>query len=262
MGGVVTSGTEAWAKEKELAQKALDLDPNLSEAHLSLGLAFLGSLHWNQSEKEIQRSIEMNPNMAMAYDDYASLLTCLGRHDEAIAKSSRAVELEPLSPLIYDDGAWWRMLARRYDEAIVQCRKVLELDANNAFAHFVLGWCFLWKGDRAAAIAEFQRATALEPEPLYDSGLGYAYALFGDRPRAEQVLRDLEETAKQRYVPPGARAYIYVGLGEKEKAYEWLNRSIEDQDFACWSLKVDPVFDGMRTEPRFQALLKQARLDR
>jgi tetratricopeptide (TPR) repeat protein len=125
-----------------------------------------------------------------------------------------------------------------------------------------LGWCFLWKGDKAGSIAEFQKARALDPEPLFDSALGYAYAVSGDRAKAEQILRDLEEAARQRYVSPGSQVYIYLGLGEKEKVYEWLNRLCEAQDFACYWLKVDPVFDGLRQEPRFQALLKKVGLDK
>lgn len=262
IGGIVIPGKEAWAKEKELAQKALALDPNLAEAHFSLGLALASSCNWHEGEKEIQRAIEMNPNMAFAYDQYAFLLTCLGRHDEAIAKSKRAVELEPLSPLLNGDGGWWLVLARRYDEAMVQSRKALELDSNYSWAHYNLGWCFLWKGDRAGSIAEFQKARALDPQPLFDSCLGYAYAVSGDRAKAEQILQDLEDAARQRYVSPVSQVYIYLGLGEKEKVYEWLNRSFEAQDFAYLWLKVDPVFDGLRNEPRFQALLKKMGLNK
>jgi Flp pilus assembly protein TadD len=198
----------------------------------------------------------------LAYDQYAFLLSYLGRHDEAIAKSKRAVELEPLSPLMNGDGGYWLVLARRYDEAIVQSRKALELGSNYSWAHYNLGWCFLWKGDRAGSIAEFQKARALDPQPLFDSALGYAYAVSGDRAKAEQILRDLEEAARQRYVSPGSQVYIYLGLGEKEKVYEWLDRLCEAQDFACYWLKVDPVFDGLRQEPRFQALLKKMGLDK
>jgi serine/threonine-protein kinase len=262
IGGIVIPGKEAWAKEKELAQKALALDPNLAEAHFSLGLALASSFNWHEGEKEIQRAIEMNPNMALAYDQYAFLLTCLGRHDEAIAKSKRAVELEPLSPMMNGDGGYWLVLARRYDEAIVQSRKALELDSNYSWPHYNLGWCFLWKGDSAGAIAEFQKARALDPQPLFDSALSYAYAVSGDRAKAKQILRDLEDAARQRYVSPGSQVYIYLGLGEKEKVYEWLNRLCEAQDFACYWLKVDPVFDGLRQEPRFQALLKKMGLDK
>jgi len=262
IGGIVLPGKEAWPKERELAQKALALDPNLAEAHFSLGLALASAFNWQEGEKEIQRAIEMNPNMAFAYDQYAFLLTCLGRHDEAIGKSKRAVELEPLSPLMNGDGGWWLMFARRYDEAIVQSRKALELDSNYSWAHYNLGWCFLWKGDSAGAIAEFLKARALDPQPLFDSALSYAYAVSGDRGKAEQILRDLEDAARQRYVSPGSQVYIYLGLGEKEKVYEWLNRLCEAQDFACYWLKVDPVFDGLRHEPRFQALLKKVGLDK
>ena len=257
IGGLVMSGKEAWAKEKELAQKALALDPNLAEAHFSLGLALASSYDWREGEKEIKRAIEMNPNMAVAYDQYAFLLICLGHTDEAIAMSKRAVELEPLSPLLNAGRAWWLIFARRFDEATAQSQRALELDPSMALAHFILGWCHFWKGDRAGAIAEFQQAKALEPQPFFEGALGYAYAVSGDRAKAEQVLRDLEAFAGKRYIPPGALAYVYAGLGDKEKFFEWLNRSFEDQDYACFWLNVEPAFDGLRGDPRFQAMVKK-----
>jgi len=141
MGGYVMPGKEAWAKEKELAQKALAIDPNLADAHLSLGLALAAAFDWQGGEKEMKRAIELNSNLALAYDQYAWLLCCFGRYDEAIAMQKKALELDPLSPLINNDLSQWLYFARRYDEAIVQCRRTLELYPTDSWAHFYLAAC-------------------------------------------------------------------------------------------------------------------------
>lgn len=159
------------------------------------------------------------------------------------------------------DSAWIFLLARRYDEAIVQSRKAIELDANYAVGHCSLGWSFFWKGDRAGAMAEFQKARALDPQPWFDASLGYVHAVSGDRAKAEQLLRDLDDLAKQRYVSPTWQAYVYLGLGEKKKALDWLEKCYTAQDFACYYLKSDQLYDPLRHEPRFQALVKKVGLD-
>ena len=261
LGGHAMPGREAWAREKELAEKALALDPDLAEAHFSLGLALASAFHWSEGEKEIKRAIQMNPNMAIAYDGYAWVLNCLGRSDEAIAESKRAVELEPLSPMMTGNLAWNFFNARRYDEAIVQSRKAIELDSNYAVGHCSLGWSYFWKGDRAGAMAEFQKARALDPQPWFDASLGYVHAVSGDRAKAEQILRGLDNLAKQRYVSPTWQVYVHLGLGEKDKALDWLEICYAAQDFACFYLKSDQLYDGLRREPRFQALVKKVGLD-
>ncbi len=261
IGGLIMPGKEAWARQKELAQKALALDPDLADAHLSLGIALAGAFHRREGENEIKRALEINPNLAMAYNLEAWLMAGFGRLDEAIATQKKALELDPLNALQTADYGWWLYFARRYDEAIAQVRTTLELDPNNAFAHSLRGWCLIGQGNTAGAIAEFEKAKTLDDLPWYDGNLGYAYAISGDRAKAEQVLSRLDEVAKQRYVLPQARVYVYLGLGEKSKALDWLEKYYEAQDFACWLLKVDPVYDSVRGEPRFQALLKKLGLD-
>ena len=160
-GGQIVAGKEAWAKEKELALKALTLDPNLAEAHLSLGVALFSALDLDASEKELERAVELNPNLALAYDQYGWTYMAGGRFDEAIAKEKKALELDPLNILFNTDLGFFLSWARRYDEAIVQLRKTLELDANNPLALQTLGWCMVWKGNLLGALAEFQKAAAL-----------------------------------------------------------------------------------------------------
>jgi adenylate cyclase len=257
MGGVVMPSKEAVVKEKEFAQKALELDPELPEAHLSLACALVGAFDWRNAQIEFERAIELNPNLAWAYEIYAWFLGGLGLLDEAIAKDKKAIELDPLNSFFQAALAYFLYHARRYDEAIVQIRRTLELDPAATLAHHLLGCCLLWKGDTAGAIAEFQRSKIMVAGAWYQGLLGYAYAISGDRPKAEQMLRELEEMAKRQYVNSTAFADIHLGLGDKEKALDWLEKSYQDQESACWYLKVDPIYDNVRNEPRFQALVQK-----
>jgi serine/threonine-protein kinase len=261
MGGHQLSGKEAWAKEKELAQKALALDPKLADAHLSLGIALADAFDWSGGEQEIRRALELNPTLALAYDQLAWVQSMFGRSEDGIRNIQKAIELDPLS-LMFNYGLGLRLTsARRYDDAMAQFRKALELDPNVAIAHSGLGWCFVYKGDGARAIAEFQKAKALDPQPRFDADLAYAYAHAGDRTKAELLLRDWDERAKQRYVSPALRMLFHLGLGEKDEALDRLENCYEEQDWYCWSLKVYPLFDPLRAEPRFQALLKKVGFD-
>ena len=257
MGGVMMPSKEAVVKEKEFAQKALELDPELPEAHLSLACALGGAFDWRNAQIEFDRAIELNPNLAWAYEIYAWFLGGLGRLDEAIAKDKKAIELDPLNSFFQSALAYFLYHARRYDDAIVQIKKTLELDPASTLGRHLLGCCLLWKGDTAGAIAEFQRSKIVVTGAWYQGLLGYAYAISGDRPKAEQILRELEEMAKRQYVSTTAFADIHLGLGEKEKALDWLEKSYQDQESACWYLKVDPIYDNVRNEPRFQALVQK-----
>jgi serine/threonine-protein kinase len=262
MGGVVMPSKEAVVKEKEFAQRALQLEPQLAEAHLSLAGALGGAFDWRSAQVEFDRAIELNPNLAWAYEIYAWFLGGLGRLDEAIAKDKKAIELDPLNSFFQAALAYFLYHARRYDDAIVQIRRTLDLDPASTLARHLLGCCFLWKGDTAGAIAEFQRSKIMVAGAWYQGLLGYAYAIAGDRPKAEQILRELEEMAKRQYVSSTAFADIHLGLGETEKALDWLEESYQDQESACWYLKVDPIYDSVRNEPRFHALLKKLGLDK
>jgi TolB-like protein/Tfp pilus assembly protein PilF len=257
MGGVVMPSKEAVAKEKEFAERALQLEPELAEAHLSLACGLAGAFDWRNAEVEFDRAIELNPNLAWAYEIYAWFLGGLGRLDEAIAKDEKAIELDPLNSFFQAALAYFLYHARRNDDAIVQIKRTLELDAASTLARHLLGCCLLWRGDTAGAIAEFQRSKIMVAGAWYQGLLGYAYAISGNRSKAERILRELEQMAKRQYVSSTAFADIHLGLGEKEKALDWLEKSYQDQESACWYLKVDPIYDRVRTEPRFQALVQK-----
>ena len=255
-GGQTLPGREAWAREMEFAQKALELDPNLAEAHLAMGTTLFCLLDPHGSEKEIDRAVELNPNLALAYDQYGWTFGEMDRHDESIAAAKKALELDPLNSLFNSDLAFFYYWARRYDEAMTQTHKTLELDPNLAAAHHCLGWSMVWKGNLTDAKAEFERATTLGDLPWYKASLGYAHATSGDRAKAEQVLRDLEELAKKQYVSPALPASVYLGLGEKAKALDWIEKAYEDRDPMLW-WNTDQLYDSVRNEPRFQAIIQK-----
>ena len=257
MGSVVMPENEAIAKEKEFAQKALALDPDLAEAHMSLALALVAVFDWRNGLEEFDRALERNPNLAFAYELQAWTVNGLGRFDEAIGKTRKAVELDPLNPFFQMSLSFYQYWAGRYDDAIAQARKTLEMDPNSTISHVLLGLSFLKKGDTADAIAELQKTKAPDPGAWYQGFLGYAYAISGDRAKADQALRELEELAKRQYVSPTAFATIYLGLGQKEKCLDWLEKSYDQQDSACWYLKIDQIYDSVRNEPRFQALVEK-----
>ena len=261
MGSVVMPEKEAIAKEKEFAQKALELDPELAETHMSFALALVAAYDWRNGLKEFDRTLELNPNLAFAYELQSWTLNGLGRFDEAIAKTKKAVELDPLNPFFQMSLSFYQYWARQYDNAIAQARKTLEMDPNSTIARVLLGLSFLKKGDTGGAIAELQKTKAPDPGAWYQGFLGYAYAVSGDRAKAEQALRELEELAKRQYVSPTAFVTIYLGLGEKEKALDSLEKAYEEQDSACWYLKIDQIYDSVRNEPRFQAILKKVGLE-
>jgi adenylate cyclase len=255
-GGQTLSGREAWAKEMEFAQKALALDPNLPEAHLSMAVAFFSLLDPHASLKELDRAKELNPNLALIYDQYGWTFSEMGRHDEAIAAEKKALELDPLSSFLNTNLAFFLYWARRYDDSIAQTRKTFELNPNAALCHHSLGWCMVWKGNLAEARAEFEKATKLDDLPWYKASLGYAYAALGDRAKAEQVLRDLDDLAKKQYVSPALPASVYLGLGEKAKALDWIEKAYEDRDCMLW-WNTDQLYDSVRNEPRFQAIIQK-----
>jgi len=260
MGGAVIPGKEAWAKERTLAQRAVTIDRDLPDARLSLGIALVSAFEWRKGENELKRAIRLNPQLALAHDQYAWLLAITSRFDEAIEEQKRAVELDPLSPLMNADLAWMFHHSRRYDEAIAQNVKTLELDPNYANAHHWLAWSHLLKGEIAEAIAGFEKATVLDDIPWYVGSLAYAYGVSGNRVKAAQILSELQDLADRRYVGSGAFVTTYLGLGEKEKALDWLEKGYEEQDPLVWYLNADPLYDGIRKEPRFQALLKKVGL--
>ncbi len=254
---------KGYPRARDAAQKALEIDDSLAEAHTSL--VFVKTFYdwdWLGAERESQRAIELNPKYATAHQWYGDALIQMGRLQEAIAEEKRAVEIDPLSLVINRDLGDALYLARQYDQAIEQYRRTLELDPNFITVHGGLGAAYLHKSLYKEGIAEFEKQLAISPQSAYAlAALGYAYAVTGRRTEAQNVLDQLNQLSKQEYVPAVYRAQIYVGLGEKDQAFEWLEKSYEDRSIASLAeIKVDPQFDPLRSDARFKDLLRRMNL--
>ena len=252
--------TETLSKAKAAGRAALEIDDTLAEAHTALGFASsVFDFDWLAADREFKRALELNPNYATAHHWYAEHLLNIGRAEAGIVEMERARELDPLSLAVNMTLGKAYIYGRHYDRGIEQCRKTLELDPTFAPAHWCDGLGYVGKKMYERAIAEFQNAGALGEGPLALGALGYAYARCrgyegGDR----TVLRQLTTPSSQVYRSPYEIAVVYTGLGEKERAFEWLNRACQERDLTA--LKVDPLLDNLRSDPRFQDLLNRVGL--
>jgi eukaryotic-like serine/threonine-protein kinase len=254
---------DAFPKAKEAALKALEIDDTLAEAHASLArIKAEYDWDWSGAEREFRRATQLNPSYATAHQWYGDVLETMGRLEEAIAEYKRALELDPLSLVINRNLGLVFYFARRYDQAIEQLRKTLEMDPNFALAHLDLGLAYVQKSMYKEGIAEFEKELVVSPgNPYALSGLGYAYAVAGRRAEAQKLLAKLNELSKQKYVPALHMVRIYAGLGEKDKAFEWLKKSYEERSIALFSdIKLDPAYDPLRSDPRFADLLRRMNL--
>ena len=251
---------DAMAKAREAALKALQIDPNLAEAHNALGKVLnFDDLDLAGAEREFQRAIELQPNNATAHQWYGNgPLDSLGRFDQAIAETKRAVELDPLSPIINTDRAFSLYYARRYDEAMAQANKTVELDPGFFYSHQILGMVLQAKGDLPGAIAEFEKARQLSGDPLHLALLAMAKTKMGDKNIAEQALAELDKVNPDRQGLPYDRALVYLAIGNKEQALHWLEQSYADRDGANLSwIDVEPILDSLHGDPRFEALVQK-----
>ena len=249
---------EAFPKGKAAALKALEMDPHSAEAYTSLG-SVKGSYEWDRpgAEEAFRRAIALNPNYVTAHHWFADHLISLGRFGEAMAELTRAQSLDPLSSIIDSDAAGYFFYAGRYDEALAEVRKALELDPNFAPSHRQLGGILEQKGMYEEAIAAFERASELSGGATYSlTGLAHSYALAGRREDSLRLLLDADEIAKTKYVSPYSIAAVHVALGDFDRAFEWLDRAVEQRDRALIWIKVAPRFDRVRNDPRFRTILR------
>ena len=254
------SPQDCYSKAKAAAKKALELDDTLAEAHTTLALAtWYYDFDFAQANREFQRAIELNPNYATGHQQYGNnTLSALGRFDEAIAEGKRAVELDPLSLVMNADLGVNYVYARRYEDAIAQLRKTVDLDPGYYFAHINLGQALEMKGAGDSAIAEYQKARELNDDPAVLGYLARVYGLSENKREAEKILDQLKELSKQRYVSAYSFALVYIGLGEKDEALRWLEKSYDDRagSDVGW-IRVDPLLDPLRGDPRFEALAEK-----
>ena len=250
---------EVMPKAKAAAVKALELDDNLAEAHVSLGWAgFTYDLDWPAAGKHLERAVVLNPAYPVAHSFYSLYLGALGRSEEGLTEAKRALDLDPVSPAIVHYVGVQLYMARRFDEAIEQCRKALELDPSFTPAHGTLGHVYAAKGMYREALAEYEKfATLSGGSPGSAALVGYAHARLGQRSGAFRVLDQLRAASKQRYVPAVSFATVYVGLGERKQALLWLEKAYDERTNSLAYLKVQATWDPLRSDPRFADLVRR-----
>ena len=255
------SHAEIDAKASAAVAKALQLDPAMAEAHTVLAGLKHGRWDWSGAEAEYRRAIELNPNYAHAHQWYSQLLCELGRFDEGLAEAQRAHSLDPLNLILAADIGNRLYWARRYSDAIAPLQKTLELDSNFAVAHRFLGQVYEQNGTFEAALSELKRAAELSSNNPIDLGaLGHTYAMSEQRKQASEILQQLQRLSAKRHVSGYHFALIYAGLGDKENALHWLEEAYREHSTWILHLKVDPRLDPLRSDPRFQDLLRRVGL--
>jgi serine/threonine-protein kinase len=254
---------ESLEQSKAAAQKALELDDTLAEAHVAMGTVRAWyDWDWAAAEKEFHRAIELNPNLAAAHDAYGSFLQTQARFTEAIREQQRAIELDTYSSFLNVDLGWAFYGAHQFDRAIEQARKTLELDQNFGEGHRLLGSCFNMKGQTNEALAAMLKLKSLDDMPWNTAGLAYAYAISGKTNEAFRVMQEWDAASPPRHVAPSSRAVVYLGLGDTNSALTWMERAYEVKDTWCAWFNVDPPLDGVRSHPRFQAIIRKMNLMR
>ncbi len=263
--GFLASSTGGWApkkaypKAKAAALKALELDDALGEAHCTLGFSLL-LYDWDftEAEREFGKAIQLNPNNPTALDGYGFYLKAVGRSREAIEKCKQVQQIDPLSTFAHVSLGYAYYFARDYGRAIDECNKALEMDKYSTFAWRNIGLSFLQQGKFEEAISALGKAVTFSSGGLaFESHLGFAYGLAGKHTEAAEVLKNLEDIAKERYVSAYNFAMIYLGLGEHDKAIEWLEKAYKERSGFMPFLKVEPMVDGLRGDARFQGLLQR-----
>ncbi len=254
---------EARRTAETAARKALEIDNEVAEAHTALGYVNYFNWNWATAEEEFKRSIELNPNYASAHSQYAHHLVARERIDEALAEINRAQELDPLSLSISSSRGFILENARRYEEAIEQLRRVIAIDPNHYQANWTLGLTYLANGQIDQAIATSEKAVAVSGRaPAALGVLGLAYGVAGRKREANQILNELLQLQKQRYVTPMALSYVYIGLGNKDQAFAWLEKGYQERANHIAFFKVSPTVDPLRSDPRFIDLLRRTGLER
>jgi tetratricopeptide (TPR) repeat protein len=252
--------TDVIPKAKSAARKALEIDPALSEAHASLADSLaIFDWNWEEAEREFKRAIELDPNLSFNHFTYGvSYLVPMGRMDEAIAEIKRAVELEPLSLIANSILAEVYLYARQYDKAVEQAREAYDLNPQYITSRFWLGHSLLAAGMSEEALEVSESSLKMMPAfPVYMYLAGQVYANTGRRKDAERVIEQIREPRKTTHVQPYSLARIYTALGDKEMAFAELEKALEQRDWWLPRLRVDPLMDPLREDPRFNEIVRR-----
>jgi TolB-like protein/Tfp pilus assembly protein PilF len=253
--------SEAWPKAKAAAMQALEIDDTLAEAHTSLGLVKEHfEWDWTGAEQEFKRAIELNPNSATAHHWYGDYLANMGRSEEGLRETKKAQELDPLSLIINTSLGWQLYLARQNDQAVEQLRKVLDIDAKFAPARRMLEEVYAQMGKQKEAVAEREKALSLSGGPELAASIEEDFTKSGYKGVLQSWLDGLTEMSKHEYVSSYSIAEAYVRMGEKEKAFDWLEKAYEEHDSGLVSLAVEPMFDRARSDPRYRDIVRRMKL--
>ena len=258
--GTVLIGSQPPSKTRPLAaaaaQKALEIDSELAEAHAALAYTKLYDWNWSGAEQSFRRAIELNPSYAPVRIWHASYLVCTGRTEDAVAEAARARELDPLSLIVMTQVGWILHYARRYDEAIQHYLRVLETDPNYLWALWQLGQACTYKSRFDEAIRTLEKAAALSGRSPSILGM-LAYGAAGRTAEARKLVTELTELSKRRYVPPAPVAWGHFGLGESDQGFAWMEKACQERSNAIAYLAASPVLDRFRSDPRYRDLLRR-----
>jgi tetratricopeptide (TPR) repeat protein len=252
----------AYGTAKAEALRALEIDPDLGEAYVSLALVKMEfEWDWVGAERDYRRAIELNPGYATAHQYYAEFLARMGRNEEALASIDRALALDPLSPPMNGMKGTVHYYGREPEKAIEQYRKTLALREGQVLTRFCLGLTFLQLKRYPEAIIEFKRSVEdSRGAPLMMAGLGCAYGLAGHRADAKRILEELRTLSRTTPVAPSCLSLVCLGLGDKEGTLRYMEEALQTHDSYVGHLKVLPLVDGIRSEPRFVEILRRAGL--
>jgi TolB-like protein/tetratricopeptide (TPR) repeat protein len=253
---------EGMERAKAMARKAIALDETLAEAHTSLGwVTFIFDWDWPAAEREFSRAIQLNPRYPTARQWHAWLLVAMGRFDEALAEGRAAIDLDPASVSIRRSMGWLHYYARQYEPALDNLRRALAMDPTAEETHRMLGLVYLQQGLYDDARASFKEAVA---SSNYDvmalAGLGHVAARRGRLDETRAILNDFYERSKTTYVSPVALCGLHVALGEADDAFGWLEQAYRERRGWLAYLKIEPILDGLRNDPRFPRLVERMRL--
>ena len=249
-----------YERASEAVRRALELDPELGAAHCTMGhLKTVCEYDWAGAEEEFKRALELSPSNSDAFALYGRLCAALARYDESVALHRRARELDPLAHRL--DIVTTLLRAKRYQEGLELAVDAVKLDPEYARARATLGWAYILSGKHAEGVVELERAASLSQESsLWLGQLGQAYARIGDIERARETLRKLDERAASTYVSPYCFAYVYAGLGDADRAIDWLERAVKDRTGPAYGMKGSFLLASVQSHPRFRALLRSMRL--
>jgi len=250
---------EAMPKAKAAAARALEIDNRLGEAHVSLGyVSYMYDWDWPAAGKHFEQALTLNPAYSRAHTFYPFYLSSLGRSEEALAVAKRSLDLDPASPAVNHSLAVQFYFARQFDQAIEQAHKTLELDPNFAISYELLGEVYVSRGMYREGLSELEKYSALSRGRAMSLALlGYAHARLGERSQALRMLEQLEATSKERYTPAFSFAVVDAGLGEKDQAFAWLEKAYGERTSRLGYLKVEPLWDPLRPDPRFADLVRR-----